>query len=77
MSVLLAAGVSLPAAAAPAAGSARLAPGYGIFNVGFEANLGQAGAAAVRFLYRGPLYTLWLTPTEEVIRLRSGVSQSV
>ena len=72
VSVLLAAGVSLPAAAAPAAGSARLAPGYGIFNVGFEANLGQAGAAAVRFLYRGPLYTLWLTPTEEVIRLRSG-----
>ena len=77
MSVLLAAGVSLPAAAAPgglapAAGSVRLAPGYGIFDVGFEANLGQAGAAAVRFLYHGPLYTLWLTPTEEVIRLRSG-----
>ena len=77
MSVLLAAGVSLPAAAAPggsapAAGSARLAPGYGIFDVGFEANLGQAGADAVRFVYRGPLYTLWLTPTEEVIRLRGG-----
>ena len=77
MGVLLAAGISLPAAAAPggsapAAGSARLAPGYGIFDVGFEANVGQAGAAAVRFLYRGPLYTLWLSPTEEVIRLRGG-----
>jgi hypothetical protein len=78
VSVLLAAGVSLPAAAAPgglapAAGSARLAPSYGIFDVGFEANVGQAGAAAVRFLYRGPVYTLWLTPTEEVIRLRGSV----
>ncbi len=75
--VLLAAGASLPAAAVPAvsapvAGGARLAPGYGTFDVGFEANQGQAGAAAVRFLYRGPLYTLWLTPTEEVIRLRGG-----
>jgi hypothetical protein len=73
--VLLAAGVALLAAmplegSARSAGSATLAPGYGNFDAGFEANLGQAGAAAVRFLYRGPLYTLWLTPTEEVIRLR-------
>jgi hypothetical protein len=73
--VLLAACVALPAAApleasVQAAGGASLAPGYGFFDVGFEANLGQAGPPAVRFLYRGPLYTLWLTPTEEVIRLR-------
>src|SRR5688572_8713313 len=42
---------------------------YGKLPLSFEANQGQT-ASQVRFLSRGPGYTLFLTPTEAVLALR-------
>ena len=47
---------------------------YGKLPISFEANRGQSDAA-VKFLSRGPGYSLFLTPAEAVLRLR-GAEQS-
>lgn len=54
--------------AAPAAGQARLIENYGKLPMSFEENRGQADPA-VRFLARGPGYSLFLTPTETMLTL--------
>ena len=48
---------------------ARLAEAYGRLPLSFELNDGQA-ERKVRFLSRGPGYTLFLTPSEAVFSLR-------
>ncbi len=61
--------VALPAAAAPdAAVSARVSETYGKLPLSFEANDGQVDKA-VRFLSRGPGYSLFLTADEAVLSL--------
>jgi len=47
----------------------RVAKGYGQIPLGFEANRGQTDDS-VKFVSRGPGYTLFLTPTEAVLALR-------
>ena len=47
----------------------RIIESYGKLPLGFEPNQGQTDGA-VRFLSRGPGYTLFLTPTEAVLALR-------
>ncbi|MGH8604534.1 MAG: hypothetical protein ACREXR_17650, partial [Gammaproteobacteria bacterium] len=47
---------------------AQLAETYGKLPLSFEANEGQSGEQ-VRFLSRGPGYTVFLTPTEAVLSL--------
>ncbi|MBC7933438.1 MAG: hypothetical protein H7Z38_22995, partial [Rubrivivax sp.] len=53
----------------PEAQSARLGEAYGKLPLSFEANEGQTDAK-VNFISRGQGYTLFLTPTEAVLRLR-------
>jgi hypothetical protein len=61
--------VALPAAAVPdAATSAKVSETYGKLPLSFEANDGQADKA-VRFLSRGPGYSLFLTSDEAVLSL--------
>ena len=66
-----------PAGAVPAnhkpsqAEQARTVAAYGKLPLGFEANQGQT-ASQVRFLSRGEGYSLFLTPGEAVLTLRSG-----
>ncbi|MGB2713136.1 MAG: SBBP repeat-containing protein, partial [Vicinamibacterales bacterium] len=47
----------------------RVSRSYGKIPLGFEANRGQTDTA-VKFVSRGPGYTLFLTPTEAVLALR-------
>ena len=56
----------------PSAGSRRrLVEGYGRIPLTFEANAGQTDAR-VKFLSRGPGYTLFLSGEEAVLALRKG-----
>ena len=65
----------LPAAQpAGAAGQPRLSVGYGNLPLSFEANQGQS-EEPVKFLARGPGYSLFLTPTEAVLSLRAPALQ--
>ena len=57
--------------AIPAANQARLQAGYGRLPMHFEPNLGQT-AEDVKFVARGPGYTLFLTANEAVLALRQG-----
>ena len=57
-------------AAPPAADSAKLAAAYGRLPLQFEPNRGQTDAR-VKFLSRGPGYTLFLTNNEAVLSLRN------
>jgi beta-propeller repeat-containing protein len=71
----LQAGATVPPARSPGAGAGtksqqnRLAAAYGRLPLAFEANQGQTDRQ-VRFLSRGPGYTLFLTPTEAVLSLK-------
>ena len=58
-------GFACPAAAAA---DARVSEAYGKLPLRFEANRGQTHED-VRFLARGPGYTLFLTPTDAVLTL--------
>jgi uncharacterized repeat protein (TIGR01451 family) len=65
---------AVPDLSRPDAGTrSRIAEAYGRQPLGFEANRGQTGAAPqdVQFLSRGAGYTLFLTSTEAVMRLRN------
>jgi hypothetical protein len=53
----------------PAAATARIQTGYGRLPMHFEPNLGQT-AEEVKFVARGPGYTLFLTADEAVLALR-------
>ncbi len=53
----------------PAATQARIQAGYGRLPMHFEPNVSQS-ADAVRFVARGPGYTLFLTADEAVLALR-------
>lgn len=59
----------------PAAATARIKEGYGRLPMHFEPNLGQT-AEAVKFVARGPGYTLFLTADEAVLALRQGQPRS-
>jgi Beta-propeller repeat len=61
--------MAAPQRTAPPAQTARVVASYGNLPLHFEPNQGQS-AATVRFLARGPGYTLFLTPTEALLRLR-------
>mgnify|MGYP006877895895 CR=1 FL=1 len=61
---------TLPPGADPAA-RVRVQQGYGRLPMHFEPNVGQTDEA-VRYLARGPGYTLFLTDTEAVLVLRQG-----
>lgn len=63
-----------PAFPDPAA-QAQLAENYGKLTLSFEENQGQS-AGEVKFLSRGPGYSLFLTPTEAVMTLRKAKSPS-
>jgi uncharacterized repeat protein (TIGR01451 family) len=52
----------------------RVSKGYGKIPLGFEANRGQTDDA-VKFVSRGPGYTLFLTPTEAVLALRKSAER--
>ncbi|MET0622577.1 MAG: SBBP repeat-containing protein, partial [Pyrinomonadaceae bacterium] len=56
-------------AAGPDGAAVRLSAGYGELPLRFEANVGQTGRAA-KFLARGSGYTLFLSETGAVLRLR-------
>lgn len=56
---------------ADAATRARVSGAYGKLPLGFEINRGQTGDD-VRFLSRGPGYSLWLKSNEAVLTTRSG-----
>jgi hypothetical protein len=76
MSASLACGALFACAGAAAGGvpgprGNTLVQTYGRLPLGFEANRGQTDAR-VRFLARGPGYTLFLTPEEVVLALRTG-----
>ncbi len=71
---LLAILLAAPVLAAPA--SARVNPDYGKLPLGFEANLGQTDEQ-VKFLSRGPGYTIFLTPSEAVLSLRKTEGEKV
>ncbi|MGH8594524.1 MAG: SBBP repeat-containing protein, partial [Gammaproteobacteria bacterium] len=58
-----------PALAAAATDQTKLEQDYGKLPLSFEANQGQSNAQ-VKFLARGPGYTLFLTPTEAVLSLK-------
>jgi hypothetical protein len=65
----------LPAARpAGAAGQPRLSVGYGNLPLSFEANQGQS-EEPVKFLARGPGYSLFLTHTDAVLSLRAPALQ--
>ena len=53
----------------PSPNALRASESYGKLPLGFEANHGQTDSR-VKFLSRGPGYTLFLTPTEAVLALR-------
>jgi len=59
---------ALPAAPPVQARSVRLAKGYGRLPLSFEPNQGQADGR-VKFLSRGPGYTMFLTASEAVLAL--------
>ncbi len=59
----------------PAAATARIQEGYGRLPMHFEPNLGQT-ADEVKFVARGPGYTLFLTADEAVLALRQGQPRS-
>jgi Beta-propeller repeat len=62
---------ALPAAAAPqSTANAKISEVYDQLPLSFEANEGQVDRA-VRFLCRGQGYTLFLTPTDAVLSLRT------
>ena len=65
------AGIPIPPAATTpdAATRARIAAQYGDLPLAFEVNQGQSDAR-VRFLARGPGYSLFLTPTQAVLAFR-------
>lgn len=65
---LQAAAPAIPAAVKTAV-NARLVETYGKLPLSFEANQGQTGDQ-VKFVSRGPGYTLFLTPSEAVLALR-------
>ncbi len=54
---------------------ARIVEAYGKLPLSFEANQGQTDGR-VKYLARGPGYTLFLTPTEVVLVLRSQSSRT-
>jgi hypothetical protein len=62
-----------PTHAASAATRARVVANYGKLPISFEPNVGQvaggAGARDVKFLSRGNGYTLFLDPSESIVRL--------
>ena len=65
-----------PTAAKPdTATKARIVEAYGKLPLSFEANQGQTDGR-VKYLARGPGYTLFLTPTEVVLVLRSQSSRT-
>jgi hypothetical protein len=71
--------VTLAAAGTPVervAATPELAARYGRLPQSFEANLGQT-APEVRFVSRGPGYTLFLTPSEAVTTLRSAGGSAI
>jgi hypothetical protein len=72
---ILPAEAAMPTEAAKpeAAAQARIAEGYGELPLHFEANRGQTDNQ-VKFLSRGPGYSLFLTPSEAVLSLRKGES---
>ena len=57
------------------AAKAQVQEAYGKLPLYFEANRGQTDSL-VKFLSRGPRSTLFLTPTEAVLALRSGARPS-
>lgn len=59
----------------PAAAKARIQAGYGRLPMHFEPNVGQT-ADEVKFVARGPGYTLFLTADEAVLALRQGQPHS-
>ncbi len=59
----------------PAAATARIQESYGRLPMHFEPNLGQT-AEEVKFVARGPGYTLFLTADEAVLALRQGQPRS-
>ena len=65
---------SAPTAGKPDAGTrTRISETYGKLPLSFEANQGQTDER-VKFLARGPGYTFFMTPTETVLSLRTGLS---
>jgi Beta-propeller repeat len=64
----------LQASASGPARPSRIVAAYGRLPLSFEANRGQADAQ-VKFLSRGSGYSLYLTSTEAVLRLRKPASQ--
>ena len=62
---------AVPANHKPSQAAAGVRGGDGKLPLGFEANQGQT-ASQVRFLSRGEGYSLFLTPGEAVLTLRSG-----
>jgi hypothetical protein len=60
--------IAAPQHTAPPAQTTRLVASYGSLPLHFEPNQGQS-EEPVRFLARGPGYTLLLTPTEALLRL--------
>lgn len=58
----------------PSINRLRVSESYGRLPLGFEANRGQTDGD-VRFLSRGPGYTLFLTPTEAVLALRKSADR--
>jgi hypothetical protein len=59
-------GPSASTTVAPAANKVRVSEAHGRLPLAFEANQGQTGPR-VKFLARGPGYTLFLAPTEAVL----------
>jgi len=74
LTVLLGADYAMADNALPAA-KAQVQESYGKLPLYFEANRGQTDSL-VKFLSRGPRSTLFLTPTEAVLALRSGARPS-
>lgn len=58
------------------AGRARVMEAYGRLPISFEANQGQT-AAQVKFLSRGPGYSLFLTPSEAVLSLNRPAARGI
>jgi hypothetical protein len=67
--VLASTGPSASTTDVQAAAKIRVSESYGRLPLSFEANQGQTDPE-VKFLARGPGYTLFLTPTEAVLALR-------
>src|SRR5437879_2382712 len=56
--------------------TAQVIDAYSKLPLSFEANQGQTDKQ-VKFLSRGPGYTLFLTPTEAVLSLKAGHGQHI